>query len=70
MDQLTYQARRKRMHRRKDDWKLWKNGWQYEQDAPKDKQWQKDRAKCFKKNGNGWWWFTPSITIWQNDDMR
>ena len=43
------------MHRRKDDWKLWKCGWKYKGDAPTDKQWQKDRARCFKKNGNGWW---------------
>ena len=44
--------------RRGDDWKQWKRGWQYEKDAPHDKQWQKDREKLFRKNGNGWWWFT------------
>ena len=43
--------------RRGDDWKQWKSGWQYKADAPKDKQWQKDRDKLFSKNGNGWWWF-------------
>jgi len=40
-----------------DDWKLWKVGWQYEEDAPKDTKWQKDRNKLFNKHGNGWWWF-------------
>ena len=43
--------------RRGDDWKQWKSGWQYKTDAPRDKQWQKDRNKLFRKNGNGWWWF-------------
>ena len=40
-----------------DDWKQWKNGWQYEKDAPHDEKWQEDRQKLFTKNGNGWWWF-------------
>ena len=43
------------VNRKKDDWRNWKNGWKYKKDAPKDEQWQKDRAKCFRKNGNGWW---------------
>ena len=43
--------------RRGDDWKQWKSGWKYKANAPKDKQWQKDRDKLFRKNGNGWWWF-------------
>ena len=43
--------------RRGDDWKQWKLGWKYKEDAPKDKQWQKDRKKLFRKNGNGWGWF-------------
>ena len=43
--------------RRGDDWKQWKSGWKYTEDAPKDKQWKKDREKLFKQNGNGWWWF-------------
>jgi len=49
-------------HREKDDWKLWKVGWQYEEDAPKDIQWQRDRQQLFEKNGNGWWWFKPKRT--------
>ncbi len=44
-------------HRRKDDWQFWKNGWQYEKDAPYDLQWQKDRKELFQEHGNGWWWF-------------
>lgn len=43
--------------RRGDDWKRWKSGWQYKKDAPHDPEWQRDRNKLFKKNGNGWWWF-------------
>ena len=43
--------------RRGDDWKQWKNGWKYKKDAPHDPEWEKDRNKLFKKNGNGWWWF-------------
>ena len=43
--------------KRGDDWKQWKSGWQYRKDAPKDEQWQKDRQKLFRENGNGWWWF-------------
>ena len=44
------------MLRRKDDWKLWKIGWQYKTDAPQNRQWKKDRKELFAKNGNGWWW--------------
>tara|TARA_R100000656_G_C3947703_1_gene127829 strand:- start:698 stop:868 length:171 start_codon:yes stop_codon:yes gene_type:complete len=44
-------------HRRKDDWRLWTNGWQYKKDAPHDEKWQKDRQELFRENGNGWWWF-------------
>lgn len=58
------------MNRRKDDWKLWTIGWQYKTDAPRDKKWQDDRRKLFTKNGNGWWWFTPSKTVWEQNDMR
>ena len=43
--------------RRGDDWKQWKRGWQYKLDAPDDPEWQQDRGKLFKRNGNGWWWF-------------
>ena len=46
--------------RRCDDWKRWKSGWQYKTDAPQNREWKKDRAKLFKKNGNGWWWFKPT----------
>ena len=41
--------------RRGDDWKQWKSGWKYKKDAPYDEEWQKDRRKFFRKNGNGWW---------------
>ena len=44
-------------NRRGDDWKQWKSGWKYGADAPKNRQWNKDRKKLFKINGNGWWWF-------------
>jgi len=43
--------------RRCDDWKQWKSGWKYCSDAPKNRQWNKDRKELFQKNGNGWWWF-------------
>ena len=46
----------KRSNSEWDDWKAWKKGWRYKKDAPYDKEWQKDRAKTFKENGNGWWW--------------
>ena len=42
--------------KRSIDWKKWKSGWKYKTDAPRDKQWQKDRLKLFTKHGNGWWW--------------
>jgi len=41
------------------EWRKLKKGWQYKGDAPEDKEWQKDRKKLFRKNGNGWWWFKP-----------
>ena len=41
--------------RRVDDWKRWKSGWKYKSDAPQNREWKKDRAKLFRKNGNGWW---------------
>ena len=53
--------------RRGDDWKQWKSGWQYKDDAPKDKKWQKDRTKLFKENGNGWWWFQHDYYIERKD---
>ena len=40
------------------EWRKLHKGWQYEGDAPKDAKWQKDKEELFKKNGNGWWWFT------------
>ena len=46
-----------RKRRIDDDWKQWKNGWKYKKDAPHDSEWQSDRNKLFRKNGNGWWWF-------------
>ena len=39
------------------DWKNGTRGWQYDEDAPKDKKWQKDRLELFQENGNGWWWY-------------
>ena len=50
-------------HRRKDDWKEWTTGWQYKKNAPYDPKWIEDRDKLFRKNGNGWWFFTPSRII-------
>jgi len=49
-----------RESRRCDDWKQWKSGWKYKKDAPYDSEWKKDRLQCFKRNGNGWWWFKPT----------
>ena len=43
--------------KRGDDWRQWKIGWRYKKDAPRDRQWMKDRDKLFNKNGNGWWLF-------------
>jgi len=43
------------------DWKQWKvKGWEYKEDAPYDEQYIKDRDSLFRKNGNGWWYFTPN----------
>ena len=39
------------------DWKNVKRGWQYKEDPPHDKEWQKDRLELFRESGNGWWWF-------------
>jgi hypothetical protein len=47
----------KRKTARSKDWKQWKTGWRYKTDAPRDKQWQEDRLKLFRENGNGWWCF-------------
>ena len=44
------------------EWRNLHSGWQYKGDAPKDTQWQKDRQKLFKENGNGWWWLTACKT--------
>ena len=40
-------------------WRTAIRGWQYKEDAPEDKEWQKDRQRLFKESGNGWWWFKP-----------
>lgn len=57
--------------RRGDDWKQWKTGWKYKKDAPVDKQWQKDRDKLFRRNGNGWWWFKMKRKIdWVTDERK
>ena len=40
--------------RRGNNWRQWKIGWRYKKDAPKDRQWIKDRDKLFNINGNGW----------------
>jgi len=37
------------------DWKNQKHGWKYK--GINDPMYQKDRAKLFEKNGNGWWIF-------------
>ena len=49
-----------RVERVRYNWRTAVRGWQYKEDAPEDKKWQKDRQKLFKKNGNGWWLFTPT----------
>ena len=36
--------------------KDWVMGWPYNEDAPHDKQWQKDMSKTCEMSGNGWWW--------------
>ena len=36
--------------------KDWVMGWPYNEDAPHDKQWQKDMSKTCAMSGNGWWW--------------
>lgn len=46
------------------DWKHQTKGWQYSSDAPHNRQWKKDRAELFKKNGNGWWW-TYGVKSWR-----
>ena len=46
------------------DWKHQKRGWQYSTDAPHNREWKKDRAELFKKNGNGWWW-TYGVKSWR-----
>jgi hypothetical protein len=40
------------------DWRRGIRGWRYKTDAPGDEEWQRDRLKLFKENGNGWWWGT------------
>ena len=46
------------------DWKDWKSGWRYRTDAPRNKEWKKDREKLFRENGNGWWW-TQGAPMWR-----
>tara|TARA_Y100001951_G_scaffold103045_1_gene110999 strand:- start:951 stop:1262 length:312 start_codon:yes stop_codon:yes gene_type:complete len=53
-------------HKSVYDWKISTSGWQYSSDAPRNRQWRKDRAELFAKNGNGWWWFTRSY-IYKKD---
>ena len=49
---------------RSKDWKQWKaKGGKYKTDAPQNREWKKDRAELFRKNGNGWWWFTSNM-VW------
>ena len=38
------------------DWKNNKRGWQYDGDID-DPKYLEDRAKLFKENGNGWWYY-------------
>tara|TARA_B100002003_G_C13876683_1_gene428262 strand:- start:159 stop:368 length:210 start_codon:yes stop_codon:yes gene_type:complete len=40
-----------------NNYKNWKIGWKYKEDAPYDLQWQKDRRELFAEAGNGWWWY-------------
>jgi|TARA_R110000787_G_scaffold241877_1_gene348035 hypothetical protein len=32
----------------------------YGEDILNNKQYLEDRAKLFRENGNGWWWFLPN----------
>ena len=54
------------------DWRsnIVKRGWKYEKAAPFDEQWQKDRAKAFKENGNGWWWYSGASAVNTPEHLR
>ena len=47
---------KKQMSQEYNNHKDWVRGWPYDDDAPHDKQWQKDRADTCALSGNGWWW--------------
>lgn len=51
------------------DWKDWKSGWRYRTDAPRNKEWKKDREKLFRENGNGWWYY-QGYHIWKDSARR
>ena len=45
---------------RSKDWKDWRaKGWKYK--GLNDPEYIKDRDALFKKNGNGWWWYTGAM---------
>ena len=48
---MTNKMSNTKVSRKVGDWKQWKSGWKYKKDAPQNRQWNKDRAKLFKKNG-------------------
>jgi hypothetical protein len=41
-----------------------KSKWPYKTDAPKNREWNKDRKKLFLENGNGWWWYQGTV-LWK-----
>jgi len=45
-----------------------KSGWEYNGDVG-DPQYEKDRKKLFKENGNGWWLY-QGFHIWKDDARR
>ena len=47
---------KKQMAQGHNNHKDWVMGWPYNEDAPHDKQWQKDMTKTCEMSGNGWWW--------------
>ena len=47
---------KKQMSQEHNNHKDWVHGWPYNDDAPYDKQWQKDMADTCALSGNGWWW--------------
>tara|TARA_X000001382_G_scaffold119911_1_gene101060 strand:- start:184 stop:348 length:165 start_codon:yes stop_codon:yes gene_type:complete len=43
--------------------------WPYTTDAPKNRQWNKDRKKLFAENGNGWW-RQQGVYTWKKEENK